>query len=177
MRQGMFVNNLSGEAAFISFRPTPLPPNPPVVVETGVDSPLFKAHLALSKLKGAADFVPNLNLYLSMYIRKEALYSSQIEGTQCTFDDILNPGVSENTSRNVAEVANYAKAMEYAIGRMQELPLCNRLLRETHEVLMSGARGHEKDSGHFRVSQNWIGPVGGGLKRARFVPPNVEGYE
>ncbi len=174
MRQGIYINNLSGELAYKSFRPAPLPPEPAVVVESGTDTSLLKAHLALSKLKGSAEFVPNINLYLSMYIRKEALFSSQLEGTQCTFDDIFDPRMPENIAHEVADVANYVKATEYAIARMEELPLCNRLFRETHEVLMSGVRGQEKYPGQFRVSQNWIGPAGCGLSRALFIPPNVE---
>lgn len=108
----------------------------------------------------------------SMYVRKEALMSSQIEGTQATLEDILDPLLEENTNRNVADVVNYIKATEFAINRLKELPLCNRLIRETHAVLMSGVRGQEKSPGEFRTSQNWIGGQGSTLNNARYIPPS-----
>jgi Fic family protein len=107
-----------------------------------------------------------------MYVRKEALMSSQIEGTQATLDDILDPAIEENVNRDVAEVLNYIKATEYAINRMKDLPLSNRLIKETHAVLMQGIRGQEWAPGEFRNSQNWIGGQGSTLKTARFIPPN-----
>ena len=100
--------------------------------------------------------------------------SSQIEGTQATLEDILDPAIDENTNRNVADVIKYIKAMAYASERMRELPLCNRLLRETHAVLMKNMRGGEKEPGEFRRSQNWIGPQGSTLKTAVYIPPNPE---
>jgi Fic family protein len=109
-----------------------------------------------------------------MYVRKEALLSSQIEGTQATLDDILDPNIEENTNQNVADVINYIKASQYASARLKELPMCNRLLQEAHAILMEGLRGGEKNSGEFRRSQNWIGPAGSNLKNARFIPPNSE---
>jgi Fic family protein len=109
-----------------------------------------------------------------MYVRKEALMSSQIEGTQATLEDVLDPMVDENANRNVADVVRYIKATEFAIERQKELPLCNRLIKETHAVLMEGVRGQEKSPGEFRHSQNWIGGVGSTLKNARYIPPNVE---
>ena len=102
------------------------------------------------------------------------MLSSQIEGTQATLDDILDPAIEANTNRNVEEVINYIKAIEYATKRMQELPICGRLLMETHSVLMEHARGEEKNPGEFRHSQNWIGPQGSNLKNATYVPPNPE---
>lgn len=108
-----------------------------------------------------------------MYVRKEALLSSQIEGTQATLDDILDPNLDDNTNLEVEEVINYIRASSYAKKRVNELPISSRLLREIHEMLLEGARGSEKNPGEFRRSQNWIGPQGGSLKDARFVPPNV----
>ena len=125
-------------------------------------------------LEALSSRIPNIDLFVSMYVRKEALLSSQIEGTQATLEDILDPAIEENTNRNIADVINYIKAMTYASERMQELPLCNRLLRETHAVLMENVRGGEKDPGEFRRSQNWIGPQGSTLKTAVYVPPNPE---
>jgi Fic family protein len=109
-----------------------------------------------------------------LYVRKEALLSSQIEGTQASLDDILDPYIEENTNLDVTEVVNYIKATDYAMNRLQQLPICNRLLREMHEILMNSVRGQEKNPGEFRRSQNWIGPAGGNLKNAVFIPPNVD---
>jgi len=109
-----------------------------------------------------------------MYVRKEALLSSQIEGTQATLDDILDPNAEENTNQNVADVINYIKASQFASSKLKELPICNRLLQETHAILLAGVRGGEKNPGEFRRSQNWIGPAGSTLRDARFIPPNPE---
>jgi len=112
-----------------------------------------------------------------MYARKEALMSSQIEGTQATLEDVLNPMLNENANRDVADVVNYIKATDYAIARLTQLPLCNRLLRETHAVLMQGVRGQDKNPGEFRTSQNWIGGSGSTLKTARYIPPTAQDME
>jgi Fic family protein len=109
-----------------------------------------------------------------MYVRKEALMSSQIEGTQATLEDILDPSVDENVNRDVAEVINYIKATEFTIKRLKELPLCNRFIKETHEVLMKGVRGQERTPGEFRRSQNWIGGQGSTRKTAGYIPPSPE---
>jgi Fic family protein len=106
-----------------------------------------------------------------MCVRKEALMSSQIEGTQATLENIFDPMIDENINRNIADVINCVKAIEFAVGRLKELPLCNRLIKETHAVLMKNVRGQEKSPGAFRYSQNWIGGVGSTLKNARYVPP------
>ena len=100
--------------------------------------------------------------------------SSQIEGTHATLEDILDPMIDTNTNRNVTDVVNYIKATETAIKRLQELPLCNRLIKETHAVLMSGVRGQEKNPGEFRYFQNWIGGQGSTLKNARYIPPSPD---
>lgn len=101
--------------------------------------------------------ISNMNLFISMYVQKEALFSSQIEGTQATLEDIFNPQIKENINADVEEVVNYVKATNYAIKRLETLPLCNRLLLEIHKILLSGVRGKEKNPGEFRSSQNWIG--------------------
>src|SRR5699024_3617189 len=129
---------------------------------------LIQANRQLALLEGLATRIPNMDLFVSMYVRKEALLSSQIEGTQATLDDVLDPLLDENANRNVADVINYIKASEFAIKRLQELPLCNRLIKETHAVLMEGVRGQEKNPGEFRYSQNWIGGQGSTLKNARY---------
>ena len=109
-----------------------------------------------------------------MYVRKEALMSSQLEGTQCTLDDILDPELDINANLDTEDVVNYVKATQFALSRLRELPICNRLLREVHAILLEGVRGQEKSPGEFRRSQNWIGPAGCGLKDARYIPPNPE---
>ena len=171
-RAGAFISNLSGEMSYQSFRPAPLPPNPPISLSNELVSKLIDANKKLSMLEGLSSRIPNIDLFVSMYVRKEALLSSQIEGTQCTLDDIFNPNIENNTNLNVSDVVNYIKATEYALNRLQSLPLCNRLIKETHAVLMEGVRGQEKSPGEFRYSQNWIGGQGSTIRNARYIPPN-----
>lgn len=173
-RAGAFVSNLTGEMAYQSFRPAPLPPNPPIALSGELVAKLVDANKKLAALDGLSARIPNMDLFVSMYVRKEALLSSQIEGTQCTLDDILNPLMEENTNRNVSDVVNYIKATEFALNRLHSLPLCNRLIKETHAVLMEGVRGQEKSPGEFRYSQNWIGGQGSTIRNARYIPPNPE---
>jgi Fic family protein len=118
--------------------------------------------------------IPNIDLFLSMHIRKEALLSSQIEGTQATLDDILDPRREKNQNLNVAEVINYIQAVHFALDRLNTLPLCNRLLREAHGILLAGNRGEDKSPGEFRRSQNWIGGAGSVIKTARYIPPSPD---
>ena len=168
-RAGHLITNLFGEAAYKSFVPNPLPPTPPIQLSNDLINLLVKANSQLAVLENIATHIPNVQLFVSMYVRKEALMSSQIEGTQATLEDILDPLLEENTNRNVADVVNYIKATEFAINRLKELPLCNRLIRETHAVLMSGVRGQEKSPGEFRTSQNWIGGQGSSLNNAKYI--------
>ena len=171
-RAGEYITNLSGEAEYKSFRPTPLP------VEINMDAEMITlltdATKALATLDTLSSYIPNMNLFVSMYVRKEALLSSQIEGTQATLEDVLDPLIEKNANQNVADVINYIKATEFALERLNSLPLCNRLIKETHEVLMKDVRGQEKNPGEFRYSQNWIGSAGSTLKNARYIPPNPE---
>ena len=199
-RSGTVVQNLSGEMAYFSFKPTPLPPEPPVEISPQMLSLLIEANRKVAYLDARSDKIPNVNLFLSMYIRKEALVSSQIEGTQCTLDDVLDPENEENANIDVGEVINYITATDFAIERLEHLPLCMRLLKETHAVLIRGVRGSDKTPGEFRTSQNWcgaegfsptaipyehgarrskakaatIGGQGSTLKNARYIPPSVE---
>jgi Fic family protein len=173
-RAGTYRTNFSGEAAYQSFVPSPLPPNPPIALTEDFVTLLVSANKQLSVLDALAARLPSVNLFISMYVRKEALMSSQIEGTQATLEDILNPQVTGNANRDVTDVVNYVKATEYAIKRLNTLPLCNKLLKETHAILMEGVRGQEKTPGQFRHSQNWIGATGSTLKNARYVPPTPE---
>ncbi|MDR0959237.1 MAG: Fic family protein [Propionibacteriaceae bacterium] len=170
-RAGTTASNLSGDASYLSFSPAPLPPNPPLNLDDEAIRLLVRANAQLARLGALAEHVPDSHLFISMYVRKEALMSSQIEGTQATLEDILDPDVEENADRDVAEVVSYIHAMEFAVERLGELPLCNRLLKETHSVLMANTRGQEKEQGEFRRSQNWIGPAGSNPTTAPYVPP------
>src|SRR5699024_9782157 len=154
--------------------PAPLPPVPDIELNENLVANLVDANRKIAVLEGLACRIPNMDLFISMYVRKEALLSSQIEGTQCTLDDILDPLRDENANQNVSDVVNYIRATEFAINRLQALPLCNRLIKETHAVLMEGVRGQEKSPGEFRYSQNWIGGQGSTLKNARYIPPSPD---
>ena len=173
-RAGHFKTNLSGEMAYQSFVPQPLPPDPPIEMTEDIINLLIKTTSQLAVLESIATRLPNVDLFVSMYVRKEALLSSQIEGTQATLEDVLDPLIEANTNRNVADVVNYIKATEFAIERLNTLPLCNRLIKETHAVLMDGVRGQEKTPGEFRYTQNWIGGQGSTLNNARYIPPSPE---
>jgi Fic family protein len=173
-RAGYYKSNLSGEMEYKSFVPTPLPPTPPIELTADMVGLLIKANSSLAVLENLANRIPRVELFVSMYVRKEALMSSQIEGTQATLEDVLDPLLDANINRNVTDVVNYIKATEYAINRLKTFPLCNRLIRETHAVLMENVRGQEKSPGQFRYTQNWIGGKGSTLKNARYIPPSPD---
>lgn len=173
-RAGIYVDNLTGEAAYQSFEPNPLPPVPEIEIDEEMIRLLVDANKQLVKLDTASQLISNADLFISMYVRKEALISSQIEGTQCTLDDVLDPEVETNANLDVSDVINYVKATQYALKRLERLPLCCRLIREIHKELMEGVRGQDKTPGEFRHSQNWIGPANCSLKDARYIPPNVK---
>ena len=170
-RSGTYKINFPGKEEYRSFVPAPLPPA--LTLDSECIDLLVKANRQLAVLDKMTELIPNINLFISMYVRKEALMSSQIEGTQCTLDDVLDPLIDANANQDVAEVINYVKATDFAIGRLAELPLCNRLIREIHAVLMQGEHGKGKSPGEFRHSQNWIGAAGSTLQTARFVPPEL----
>lgn len=172
--QGYFRKNLSGELEYESFVPAPLEDVWPISLEGETVNLLSACARKIGELEGMLRFVPNSSMYLAMYVRKEALLSAQIEGTQCTFDDILDPDRTELIGREVAEVIAYVRATERAVELLDDLPLCMRLLREVHETLLEGGRGRERNPGQTRASQNWIGPPGCTLSNAAFVPPNIE---
>ena len=176
-RAGFYRKNLTGEMAYNSFVPSPLPPVPPIALSSEELELLIKANSELTLLEGLAIRIPNINLFVSMYVRKEALLSSQIEGTQATLDDIFDPLLDNNINADVSDVINYIKATEFAVNRLKEFPLCNRLVKEIHAVLLENVRGQEKNPGEFRRSQNWIGGQGSTLKNARYIPPNLEDME
>lgn len=173
-RQGFIRKNLDKEMAYGSFCPAPLTSILPLQLSNECQMMLGECSLKLGELRGMARFVPNADMYITMYVRKEALLSAQIEGTQCTFDDVLDPDNDAITHREVSEVVSYVNALSFAVNRMSELPICMRLLRETHEVLLRNSRGESKSPGELRTSQNWIDPAGCLLREAPYVPPNVE---
>ena len=173
-RAGTYKKNLSGEMACNSFMPAILPPNPPIELNNEIVEILVKANRQIALLEGISSRIPNIDLFISMYVRKEALMSSQIEGTQATLEDVLDPMLENNTNSPVGDVVNYIKATDFAINKLKELPLCNRLIKEAHKVLLAGVRGQNKCPGEFRHSQNWIGGAGSTLQNARYIPPSVE---
>lgn len=132
---------------------------------------LKKAYLFLGRLDGMAIALPDIDLFVSMYVQKEAVISSQIEGTQASLVDVLQKDRSKEKIKETEEIVNYIKATNYAFDRLKDLPLSMRLIRETHKVLLSNVRGEEKMPGEFRKSQNWIGPSGSTIKTASFIPP------
>jgi Fic family protein len=156
-----------------AFVPALLPPVPPLVLDGEPRTALDAALLALGRLDGVSSVLPDTHLLLHTYVRKEAVLSSQIEGTQSTLADLLlfelkeTPGVPLD---DVVEVSNYVRALEQGVKRIRSgFPLCNRLIREVHEILLSRGRGAGKSPGEFRRSQNWLGGTRPG--NARFVPP------
>ena len=173
MRSGSYIKQPSGYTAFV---PAPLPPDPPLKMDGELTKLLSRADHTLGRLDGIAAILPNPDLFVAMYVRQEAVLSSQIEGTQSTLEDVLQFEVDEKSHdlpRDVAEVVNYVGAMNYGIKRLETLPLSLRLIREIHIKLMAGARGQDRAPGEFRRTQNWIGPAGTDLNSATFVPPPV----
>src|SRR3989338_2861724 len=154
--------------------PNPLPPDPPIAWSGELVQKQEEAAIALGRLDSMTSFLPEPSLFLYSYIRKEAVLSSQIEGTQSSLSDLLafenaeSPGLPENG--DVVEVSNYVSAMEHGLKRLRgDFPLCLRLIREIHKILLSRGRGHAKQPGAFRTSQNWIGGTRPG--NAVYVPP------
>jgi len=170
-RAGRWIQQPTGYKAFV---PAALPPRPPVKFSAELTRLLSDADRAIGRLDGISAILPNPNLFIAMYVRQEAVLSSQIEGTQSTLEDVLAfeaEGESASAPKDVAEVVNYVMAMERGLARLEDLPLSLRLIREIHEILMHGVRGSEKRPGEFRSSQNWIGAKGCTLRNADFVPP------
>jgi len=176
-RAGAFVRIGKGQASYAAFQPQPLPPDPPLELDVELHRLLDRANQALGRLDGITLLLPNPSQFLYAFIRKEAVLSSQIEGTVSSLSDLLlfeneaAPGVSEE---DLEETANYIAALNHGVNAIAsgDLPLCNRLLRQVHERLLRSGRGADKSPGEFRRSQNWLGGTGPG--DARFVPPPWE---
>lgn len=171
MRAGRYVQQSTDYRAFL---PAPLPPDPPVAMDEALTRLLSDADRALGRLDGVASVLPDPELFVAMYVRQEAVLSSQIEGTQSTLEDVLEFEASESgpdTPDDVSEVVNYVRALKHGLARLAQVPLSLRLLREIHGELLRDTRGAERNPGEFRTSQNWIGPAGCTLTGAEFVPP------
>jgi Fic family protein len=181
MKENDFSDGKSGRLIwtpqdYLAFVPNPLPPAIPFDMSLALA--LSKADSALSELSGLGGQLPNPHLLISPYIRREAVLSSQIEGTKASLSDLLIDEIDDGNSRrpdndDIQEVRNYIHAMEHGIALLSSLPLSLRLIREIHAKLMSGVRGDKATPGEFRRSQNWIGPVGSTPMTAAFVPPPV----
>lgn len=170
-RAGTYIQQIEGYKAFL---PKNLPPVPAVDFDDEMRILLSKADRALGRLDGSIEALPNPDLFVFMYVRKEAVLSSQIEGTQASLGDVLeveakifDPMRPDDTD----EILNYVDALNYGLTRLQELPLSLRLIREIHGRLMVGVRGQHATPGEFRRTQNWIGSAGATLNTATFVPP------
>lgn len=174
-RAGTFVTHLNGYKAF---QPNALPPDPPLAQDEELTALLVHATHAIGRLSGLSTVIPDPDLFVYLYVRKEALLSSQIEGTQCSLEDILQPNmetISGDTNfKDIEEVSNYVKGMNDGLARLSDLPVSTRLIKEIHATLMKGVRGAGKTPGEFRRSQNWIGRPGATLMTAEFVPPPPE---
>jgi Fic family protein len=172
-RAGTFVQQPSG---YVSFKPAPLPPEPPVAIDEELLGLLSEADQALGRLDGMVRLIPDPDLFVGMYVRREAVLSSQIEGTQSTLEDLLEQELdpdSKDPLSDVGEIVNYVRAMSYGLQRLHDLPLSLRLIREIHAELLRHGRGAHATPGEFRRTQNWIGPPGATLRQATFVPPTV----
>ena len=165
-RSGTFVKQPPGYVAFI---PKDLPVSPPIKYDDELHALLSDADRKLGMLEGTTRILPNPMLFVSMYIRKEALLSSQIEGTQASFVDILDP--QQVTREEPRAVFNYVDALSFGLKRLKSLPLSLRLLKEIHGILLATGRGSKSNPGEFRTTQNWIGFAGSDLNNAYFVPP------
>lgn len=168
-RSGQVVKQATDYNAFI---PHPLLPNgPELQLDWSCMGLLAEAERALGELNGITEILPDPDLFVGFYVQKEALLSSQIEGTQCSLDEVIQIDADSRTAKPVDEVINYIKAMNYGLAKLRKLPLSIRLINEIHTQLLDGVRGTNKSPGEFRRTQNWIGPAGCTLKEAAYVPP------
>src|SRR5688572_25030222 len=171
-RAGIYQRQPAGYRAFI---PASLPPTPAINLAGELQADLSKADIALGRLDGSVQTLPNPDLFVMMYVRKEAVLSSQIEGTQSSLQDLLAAEAkalgTHETPRDVQEVIGYIRALNHGLQRLRELPVSVRLIRDIHADLMQGLRGGRLAPGEIRTTQNWLGPAGATLAEATFVPP------
>lgn len=172
-RAGFFMNSAVGYKSFV---PAELPPNPPIQYDDELQGLLSLADRKLGRLDGVTQILPNPELFVAMYVKKEAVLSSQIEGTQASFVDVLSTEYNQADDQrhdDVKEVINYVDAMNWGLEQLASFPLSLRLIRNIHARLIHNTHGANKNPGEFRTSQNWIGPAGCTLNTATFVPPTV----
>lgn len=169
-RAGAYQAQPGGYRAFV---PTPLPPDPPLAYDDGFLALLSEADQQLARLDAATEFLPDPDLFVGMYVRKEAVLSSQIEGTQASLVDLLEheARARKGDVKPVDEVVNYVRAMNKGLDRLKRLPLSLRMIREIHAELLEGTRGSYRDLGEFRRVQYWTGPERASIAEATFVPP------
>lgn len=170
MRSGNKIAQLKGDLKYTAFVVNPLPFE--LRKDSELETLLSEANLSLGRLDGISEIVPDIDFLTLMYGRKEATFSSQVEGTQATFADVLKAEAKIEDKKipsDVKEILNYIKAINHGIERLETLPLSLRLIREIHKILLERARGEEKQPGEFRKSQNWIG--GPTIETATYVPP------
>lgn len=169
-RAGTYINQLQGDIQYKAFVPNPLPYE--VKVDETLQHLVSKADLALGRFDGITEILPDVDFFIFMYTRKEATLSSQVEGTQATFADVLKTEAKIEDGeihKDVDEILNYIKAMGYGLKKLEELPFSLRLIKEIHATLLKGVRGEGRTPGEFRKTQNWVG--GATINTARFVPP------
>jgi Fic family protein len=174
-RAGNYISQPNGYKAFV---PKPLPPEPSVLIDDELLALLSNADFTLGRLDGSTDVLPNPELFVYMYVRKEAVLSSQIEGTQASLIDVLefeSQAVDPQKPQDVSEVVNYIAALNHGMDLLKDIPVSLRLIRGIHEKLLSTGRGSERNPCEFRTTQNWIGPAGSTLANATFVPPPPDG--
>lgn len=171
-RAGRYIQQPDGYEAF---QPAPLPPDPQLILDGELLALLSEAGLALGRLDGLVRIIPDPDFFVGMYVRREAVLSSQIEGTQSTLEDLLETELepSKVEMTDVQDIVNYVHAMKFGLDRLRSLPLSLRLIREIHGELLRDGRGAKATPGEFRRSQNWIGPEGATITQATFVPPAV----
>lgn len=169
-RSGTFLRQPSGYSTFF---PKKLPPDPTILMDNEMIWLLSEADRKLGRLDGITQILPNPDLFVAMYVKKEAVLSSQIEGTQASFVDLFESEKMSTTVSPVTDVVNYVAAMNYGLQRLNEFPLSLRLIRDIHGVLLQSGRGAFSNPSEFRTTQNWIGPAGCTLENAAFVPPAV----
>ena len=173
-KTGRYVALPGGGMGFV---PNSLPPDPPFEVDHEMWTLLSEADRAIGRLDGATEILPNPDLFVAMYVRKEAVLSSQIEGTQASLADLLEYEVKKPTLRgamDVGEVVNYVAAMNHGLDKLKTEPLSLGLVKELHAKLLAGVRGGDKTPGEFRKDQNWLGPAGSLVTQATYVPPPPE---
>lgn len=168
---GKYEPQIGGFRAFV---PRSLPPVPTLGIDREMQSLLSAADRALGRLDGSIQTLPNPDLFVLMYVRKEAVLSSQIEGTQASLSDVLEAEakvLESDHPKDVNEVLNYVSAMRHGLKLLNELPVSTRLIRNIHERLMARVRGGQRNPGEIRNTQNWVGPQGAPIREAIFIPP------